>query len=252
MKYWLALIAALLGLALSPNATRAFDPAHAVHDSLLQRYVRDGWVDYGAMRGSAEALDAYLAALADARPESFPTDAHRIAFWINAYNACVLRGVLDRYPLESVREWRFLKGWTFFYQQRHQVARRSLSLDAIENEVLRERFGDPRIHFALVCASRSCPALSNRAFVGATLDDALEEAAWQFINDLSKNRLDRECGVLYLSKIFDWYREDFEAAAGGSLTRYVARYLSNTDVAYLKAHSVSIEFLDYDWRLNGQ
>jgi hypothetical protein len=124
----------------------------------------------------------------------------------------------------------------------------SVSLDDIENGTLRADFREPRIHFALVCASRSCPALRGEAYRAADLDRQLDEQARAFLADPTKNRFDPATNTLHLSSIFKWFRADFEAAAG-SLPAYVGGYLSDPRAA---APGVRIEFLDYDWSLNDQ
>src|SRR5262249_10247076 len=124
----------------------------------------------------------------------------------------------------------------------------TVSLDDIENGTLRADFREPRIHFALVCASRSCPMLRGEAYRATDLDRELDDQARVFLADSTKHRFDPATDTLYLSSIFKWFRADFEAAAG-SLPAYVTRYLNDPRVT---APGVRIEFLDYDWSLNDQ
>jgi len=230
-------------------SSAATEPAYSFDHSLLtavlQRWVKDARVDYEGLRSDAD-LNRYLAALAEAQPDALPQEQERLAFWINAYNACVLKGVVDHYPLDSVRSVK-----NFFTEPRWRVAGANYSLNQIENDVIRKRFAEPRIHFALVCAASSCPPLQDRAFAGATLEETLERVGRAFLQDPTKNRLDRQAGVLYLSAIFNWYRLDFEKHAG-SLQAFVRPYLSAEDAEYLAERSVLIQFLPYDWSLNKQ
>ena len=132
-----------------------------------------------------------------------------------------------------------------------QVGGRSYTLNDIEHGIIRYEFGDPRIHFALVCASVSCPILENRAFFPEMLEEQLDNATGNFINNPEKVRLDRENRVLYLSQIFEWYAEDFEDTHD-SVINFISEYLSETDAAFLKDEEVQIQYMQYDWRLNAQ
>ena len=133
---------------------------------------------------------------------------------------------------------------------RHPVAGEEITLWDLEHERIRP-LGEPRVHFALVCASRSCPALASSSYEPSSLEDQLEAAALGFVNDPARNRFDREKRVAKLSRIFDWYREDFEAT-DGSVERYIARYLDDPELADdLAAGRYTVEYADYDWSLNG-
>jgi hypothetical protein len=228
----------------------AVDHTHAAWTAILARWVDDGRVDYaGLERDGQPALTAYLATLSGACRADYDrwTPAQRIAFWVNAYNAFTIRLILDHYPIASIRKIGFLPGAAF---RERFIAMDGLkggpiSLDDIENGTLRSTFREPRIHFALVCASRSCPALRAEAYRGADLDRQLDDQARRFLNDPTKNRLDRPARILELSSIFKWFREDFERAAE-SLPAYVGRYLGG-DAAL---DTYTVRFLDYDWTLN--
>lgn len=217
----------------------ALDPQHAAWTSLLQRYVHAGEVDYTGLKKDEGALDAYLRQLASVKRDEFDAFGRgaQLAFRINAYNAYAVRLILDHHPVGSIREIGLLPG-AAFRSSFIPLLGESVSLNQIE-AALRE-MGEPRIHFAIVCASKSCPELRGEAYVGADLDRQLEDATQRFLRDRSKNRV--EGGTLYLSSIFKWYRDDFTRAAG-SLETYVAgRGLRGERV----------EFLDYDWSLNGK
>jgi len=166
------------------------------------------------------------------------------AFYINAYNACAIATVLDRYPTKSILD---IDG--AFKKVTHKVGGEMLTLDAIENKLREDK--DARIHFAIVCASKSCPPLAGRAYTAAGLSAELDRQGRAFVNDASRNSIDRQKGKVSLSKIFFWNRKEFERDGGGSLVKDVAKFLSDpTAAAWLASFASEPEFLEYDWSLN--
>ncbi len=240
-----------LAKPLSAQPDPRVETAYADYAALLSRYVRDGGVDYAQWKADdPPAWQRFVAWLESADPEGWPL-AERRAFWINAYNARVIAGVLARYPLDSVREVGFLGGRLggFFSRREHPVAGASRELDEIEREILlRDPLWDSRIHWSLTCASRSCPPLRSEPYRGAALERQLEFQAATFLNGPNGHRLDPEGRTIHLSRIFDWYRRDFERAAG-SVRAYAMRYLTGMALDGLRS-GWGIEFMDYDWRLN--
>lgn len=252
------LILAGLALALAPALGLAFDHAHPAWDALARKHVvlldggRASRVDYAGLARERAALKAYLEGLSAVTPERFDgwTRAQKMAFLINAYNAFTVEKILTRYPdLRSI--WDFGKFFgNPFKDEFFLLLGRRRSLDAIEHGMLRPQFRDPRLHYALNCASIGCPMLREEAYVGARLEAQLEEQARRFLSDRSRNRYDEARGRLELSRIFDWYAEDFEPRA-----RYFARYadlLADAPAARSRigAGSAPLEFLEYDWALN--
>lgn len=224
--------------------------SHDLFDQVLQKYVdSQGRVDYAGLKSDPGTLESYLDLLTVNAPSDKATFQTGLAFWINAYNALTIKGVLDHYPTTSVRKIRLFGG--FFSRIKFQVGERSYTLDNIEHDIIRYEYGDPRIHFALVCASLGCPILEKRVFVPETLEERLDNATAKFINNSEKVRLDRENRVLYLSKIFEWYAEDFEDTHD-SVINFIAEYLPETDAAFLKKEKVQLQYLEYDWSLNVQ
>ena len=219
--------------------------SHQAFDEVLQAHVKDGVVDYPAVARDVR-FAAYLDQLDRVDPNALPDRRHKLAFWINAYNAFAIKGILDGYsPLTTIGQWRYFIG------KQHRVGGESINLYDLEKKLLIPDFREPRIHFAIVCASQSCPRLRSRAFTAGRLNAQLEENASAFVNDPSKNRFDREGRTAHLSKIFDWFEEDF-LTHGGSLLGYVRRYVEDPElVADLATQPYRIEFLDYDWHLNG-
>jgi len=234
----------------------AFDHEHRVWTRLLEQYVKAGRVDYGGLRREARpALSAYLDVLSAVSRTCYAgwTREQRLAFWINSYNAYAVQLVLEHYPVRSIRAIGWLPGSAFRtkFIPMKDLAGGELSLDDVEHEHLRKEFGEPRIHFAIVCASVSCPPLRSEAYRAADLERQLDDQARRFLADPTKNRFDRKSRTLHLSPIFKWFREDFEQAAG-SLPAFVARYVDPATAAVVKEPGLPIEFLDYDWSLNGR
>jgi hypothetical protein len=229
-----------------------FDHEHAAWTAVLDQYVKDGTVDYrGLVDRGRPALDAYLSALSTgSSAESGWVRSERLAFWINAYNAYTIRLILDHFPLASIRSIGVLPLAAFRTRFIPLGAgRASISLNTIENDILAQ-FQDPRVHFSIVCASKSCPALRSEAYRASSIDQQLERDALAFVNDPSKNRWDASSRTLYLSSIFKWFRKDFERT-DETLPGFVGRYLRQPGGAALP-NGTRIVFLDYDWSLNGR
>ncbi len=243
--------AALIALAVEAGAAcTPVDHTHSAWTEILAGWVADGQVDYaGIEREQRAGLGAYLANLSGACAADYETWRReaRIAFWINAYNAFTVRLILDHYPVSSIRKigWLPLAAFRQRFIPMPGLRGGLVSLQEIENDILRAVFREPRIHFALVCAARSCPPLRREAYRERDLDAQLDEQTRTFLRDPSKNRVDRSRRTLELSAIFKWYRADFEEA-GGTVQTYVAPYLDGVvDVA-----GFALTFLEYDWSLN--
>lgn len=227
------------------------DIGYDLYDQLLQKHVKNGKVDYLALKTSPGELDEYLSWLANADPEQLDTAEERLAFWMNAYNAFVLKGVIDTLPekSEDIAGYSVKKIKGFFARRKFVVGGRYYSLDEIENNVLRPIFKDPRVHFSIVCASQSCPVLQGKAFRREDIHAQLEEATKRFLASKDRFKIDRENKIVYLSPIFRWFKEDF-GEAKGSIYDFIADYLEEEDKAFIKTGDFTIEYLDYDWGLN--
>ena len=207
--------------------------------------MHDGQVDYSAIQASSH-LDGYLGELNRIDPAKLPTRQHQLAFWINAYNAFAVKGILDHYsPMTLWGRYRYFIG------RDYQVGGASINLYDLERQVLIEQFHEPLMHFAIVCASASCPKLQPWAYQPEQLDRQLDQVAKAFINDSTRNRFDRKQKVASLSMIFQWFEKDFSDAAG-SVLAYIARYVDDPELAKeLAQPGYRIEFIEYDWSLNG-
>ncbi len=258
------LMACVAALAV-PAQAQAFDHGHAAWTAQLKKHVvvlRNGQasqVRYAGFAADRALLKAYLDALSAVGVTAFAsfTKAQQMAFLINAYNAFTVELILTRWPkLESIKDLGSLLSSPWKPKWVHLLGDK-LSLDDIEhgNLRVRGRYDDPRIHFALNCASIGCPMLREEAFVPERLETQLDEQALRFLSDRTRNRLGKD--KLELSKIFDWYGEDFRLGhrAIASLPGFMARYADQladapADRERVKSMKVEITFIDYDWKLN--
>jgi len=214
---------------------------HAPFDALLRANVAKGLVNYPGFQDSAP-FKAYVADLAKGVPLAAKAD--QLAYNINAYNAFAIQGILDGLSPSST-----LGRVRYFKLQDWPLNGRKISLYDLEHKVLRP-LGDPRIHFAIICASRSCPFLRPESYTAAALDAQLDDQARQFVNDPFRNRFDKATKTAHLSEIFKWFEEDFQGA--GSVQKYIARYVADADVAKdLAQDGYKVQYIDYDWNLNG-
>ncbi len=231
----------------------------APYANILSRYVdARGNVNYAMLKRNGGDLIRYNQILARTPQSTYNSwsNAEKIAFWINAYNALTLESIVKKYPVSSIKK---ISGvWN---RKKHQVLGKMLTLDDIEHNILRKQFNEPRIHMALVCASKGCPPLLNKPFTGSQLNAQLNGRAKAFVADPSKFRIDRKNGRVYLSSIFKWYGQDFEkkygtsAFAGSNKQKASLNFLSQytgRDAAYLKAGKYGVSYLNYDWSLNKQ
>ena len=249
-----AFAAAALLLAASRVVAENREPVdHAAYDALLHKYVTPAGVRYAAWHADAAdraALAAYLERMQGVAVSQLPDSpagrAEGLAYWLNLYNAATLHLVLEGYPLGSIKDLgSVLKSpWE---KDVVAVEGRKLTLNAIENDIVRKEFPEPRIHFALNCAAKSCPPLRAEAYLGERLDAQLADQTRRFLADGTTNGL-RPDGTLQLSRIFEWYGKDFEVAAG-SVVAFVRPYLPA--LAALPAGAKpKVKFVDYDWALN--
>jgi hypothetical protein len=239
---------AVLFAALVAAPAAAFD-GHGAWDTLLKKHVvvveggKASHVRYAGMAADRGALQGYLADLSSVSEREFEgwQRSEQIAFLVNAYNAFTVEKVLTRYPnLGSIRDFGRFFGNPFKDEFFTLLGRRA-SLDWIEHDTLRKRYREPRLHFALNCAAVSCPMLRAEAYAGARLEAQLEDQARRFLSDSSRNRY--RDGRLEVSRIFDWYGEDFEPRE-----QYFQRYAAVLGMP--PGASPRLQFLDYDWSLN--
>ena len=237
----------------SPEPVRTFD--YTSWSGLLSQVVTpDGKVDYQALAERRPVLDAFVGLLAtaspDSQPERFPTEEHALAYWINAYNAFVLHAVIEEYPIRSV--WKVRDG-QFFERARHDAGGARLSLNDIEHRILRGRFAEPRIHFAINCASNGCPPMRPEAYEPGGIRDTLRSATRQFLASEWNCRVDAALKRIYVSRLFRMYAEDFAGDADTTeeyrrgVLAFVAEHtgLRQDDLA-----DYEVVYNVYDWGLN--
>lgn len=211
------------------------------YSRLLSKYSTPAGVKYGAWKNNAadmQALQSVVDGIASANVAAMPKQ-EQLAFYVNAYNAWILHEALGKYPTNSVKDALF----TFFTAKRIKVAGQQTSFNQIEKETIRSRFKDPRVHFALNCASRSCPPLTPDAFRGEKLDSQFERLAKTFVNSDRGVALGADKKSVQLSKIFDWYKDDFKGEGG------VLAFINKRRQTPLPPDA-KIGYQDYDWSLN--
>jgi hypothetical protein len=244
--------------------------SHNDFETLLQTYVdTNGNVDYKSWHKSEEAvalLHSYLAAVSQFSPEQTPkrfaTRDAQLAYWLYGYNAYVIKSVLDNWPISSVTDVKapleVVKGLGFFYQLRFEFGKKRYSLLSVENEVIRKRYKDARIHFVLNCASESCPVIRPTLPAGEELQVLLATATTDFVSDPRNVSIDHANRKVILSTIFKWYRKDFLrdlTKRGRPAERGLIDYVASVAQEPLRSELNGIEdyevtFQDYDWALN--
>jgi hypothetical protein len=239
-----------------PNRPALAEVDHQPYDDLLRKYVDDhGLVAYGrwkATTGDAQALDEYLARLGCVDLRKPAPRAAQLAYWINVYNALTIKGIVREYPTNSIRNHTSrLGGYHIWKDLLLWVDGSHYSLEAIEHQVLRP-LGEPRIHFAIVCASKGCPPLANRAYTAADLDQQLTANARRFFAQPENFRADARSRTVYVSQLLKWYGTDFAVTPAEQL-RVLRPYLPSPEsLAWIDSSSPTVRSLDYDWGLNDQ
>lgn len=246
----IAVISTLLLLMISsPLSVGAMqDPVdHGIYGRLLKTHVIAGRVDYNGFKKDEAQLDTYLAALAAIDPDAL-AEPEQIAFYINAYNAWTIKLILSAWPdIDSIKDLGglFQSPWKKSFVK---LRGRIVTLDDIEHKILRPRYKDPRIHFAINCASISCPPLLNAPYTGSELDRQLEAVTTNFINDPNNNHITGD--TLHVSRIFKWFNEDFNGDVYGFFKRYARGVLKKQLDS--GGEDLNINYLHYDWGLNGK
>jgi hypothetical protein len=262
MKITRAIAALMTVMTLVPvtGLAKEFDKSYKAFDALLGKYVKSGKVDYAGLK-TEKSLGQFMEDVRALDKEEFKKwpEAERLVFWINLYNAATLDLVARNYPVKSIKnivsydsgqaDWKAgSTPWDIVFIR---IFKDKITLNNIEHKILRKEFKEPRIHFAIVCASIGCPPLRGEAFVASKIDKQLTEQARQFLADKSKNSFDGAAKKASVSKIFDWFSGDFEAEAG-SVQKFLAKYADPAFKNDLAADKFSISYTDYDWNLNKQ
>ena len=209
---------------------------HSLWSTALKEHVDEaGHVNYTKWKEDTTLLDDYITSLEENPPAEFWSRNDSLAYFINAYNAVTVKLILDHYPLKSIRK--LITPWRF---KRFELEREKISLNHIEHQILR-KMNEPRIHFAINCASASCPKLFNIAFYAHTMEEQLEEATTLFINDPLRNQLSKK--EMAISRIFQWFASDFGTKKERHV--FIRKYATQPIDKNAK-----VRFLNYDWQLN--
>lgn len=248
----------LLGWLMAARGAHAegFDQTHSAWTSVLAAYqTDDGRVRYKQLKAdvgtrSDHPLKVYLAAIEGVSKATFQSWGRedQMAFLINAYNAETVKVIIDHYPIESIKDVGSIFKSPWKKELFSLLSGEIKTLDGIEHDWLRPKFGDARVHAAVNCASISCPRLAPDAFTGATLNTRLDAMMHGWLADAKRNTYEPKTGALHLSKIFNWYGEDF-VKAYGSVAKTVERFGPEAAKEALRVKG-TIDFLDYDWTLN--
>ncbi len=229
---------------------------HSGWDKLLRKYVdKDGYVNYRSWHASSsdrQELTGYLNQLSRANPQATTSKDAKLAFWINAYNAVTIHGILREYPTSSIRNHTArLFGYNIWKDLQLYVGGRGYSLEAIEHQTLR-KMNEPRVHFAIVCASIGCPRLLSEAYTASKVQQQLESNAKDFFGRSQNFRYDGQGRRFYLSSIMKWFADDFGSGQTTQL-RTISKWLpSKAAQTAARAGQGSISYLDYNWNLNDQ
>jgi len=220
---------------------------HGIYGELLKKYVNNGKVDYAGFKSEETKLDQYLKQLEAVNSNNLSRE-EQFAFYANLYNAWTVKIILSRYPdVESIKDL----GSLFKSPWKKKIVRIDgavISLDNVEHDILRPRFKDPRVHFAINCAAISCPPLRNEPYQGHILNTQLDDSTRSFLNNPASYKLDGN--TLYVSKIFKWFAEDFNHDVLSFYLKYADDDLRQALEA--KRTSLNIKYLRYDWGLNSK
>lgn len=245
-----------------PQADVAAPWSDVDYSAALRTYVNaDGLVNYAALQANPQPLKNFVARLAALSPNTYAawSEAEKISFLINAYNALTLASIIEQQPLKSsIKD--ILGVWNF---KKHTVMGQSVTLDTIEHEMLRKEFQEPRIHAALVCAAISCPPLRQEPYTGDRLNEQLNDQTRKWLSSVHGLKIDRAQNRVSISSIFDWFGEDWQAqyAVEGTFVgsakeraalNFISNYVSPADKDYLAQGNYKLDYLNYDWSLNRQ
>ena len=241
---------AILIFLIHADYAEAFDHSYSLYDHVLNQYVHEGLVNYAELKANPQDLNNYLESVAEVPKDEFQkfNKEEQLAFLINLYNAQTLKLIIDNYPVKSIKNiGSFFKGpWD---QPVVRMLGQTITLNILENNIIRKNYNEPRIHFALVCAALSCPSLREEAYVPKRLNEQLDDQGRIFLSTPQKNRVDLKDHIVCLSPIFKWYAEDF-VKASGSVLAFVLSYFPAEVSNQISKEKFTIEYTEYNWALN--
>jgi len=243
-------------ISVNANASEKFN--YKLFDDLLNKYVEGDKVNYKGLIKEKDDLFKFTDQLAKISPDShkemFPLPNDKLTYWINAYNAYILETIVKDYPVKSIKDINFI-GVTIWLNK-NLLGGEKISFKSLEDDIIRERFKDPRIHFAINCASASCPPLINEAYLPEKLNEQIDRSTKKFVNNKYNFKVDENKKVIYISAIFDWYEDDFidwlkleyPKIKNPEILDYIKIYYNDT--IKTEWFEFDIEINDYDWSLN--
>jgi hypothetical protein len=213
----------------------------------LEKYVKSGFVDYKSWSKEHDGLDGFIESLKNAKLDSLSANQTK-ALLINAYNAGMIKSILENYPLESVSDIEP----NVFGQKSIDIGGKMYSLDDIENGFLR-KMGDNRIHFTIVCGSMGCPDLSSEIYRPQAIDEQLDSAGKRYLSQDKGMTIDKDSATVSVSMIFNWFGSDFGKTEAEQLVA-LSQYLDKEDAAFIRenADKIKVNYIDYNWSLNGE
>jgi hypothetical protein len=245
----LFLISAILSINISNIFAGSFDHNHKDYDQLLQSNVKNGLLNYKAIKERPKGLHSYLDSLAKVEESTFNkwSEKERLTYLINLYNAATIKLIVDNYPIKSIRDIN-KEGQGPWKLEVVHLFRKKITLDHLEHEIIRKNYNEPRIHFALVCAAIGCPKLPSQSFMSSKLEEQLASRTRLYLLDKDINFIDENNKTIYLSSIFTWFAEDFNKTHG-SILEFVKEYLPAEEANKVNS-DYSLKFTEYDWTLN--
>ncbi len=245
-------------VSISSHSALAYDHTYKSYDEILKQVVAvkgtQSFVDYTQLKSDTSKLDEFTDGIEYIGKDEFDSWSReqQMAFLINAYNAFTIKLILTKYPVDSIKAYGGLFVNSPWEKEFFTLFGKKSTLNHIEHDLLRKLYKESRLHFVLVCASRSCPPLITEAYVAGKLEQQFTDATTNFMRDTERNRFNAEKNKIEISKIFKWYKKDFKSSAG-SVNAFVAPFMTDdVEVRTLIANKeTKIHYLDYDWSLNG-
>jgi len=243
--YLRAILFSLLLLTVNADPSASFDRTYTLYGNVLSHYVKDGLVNYTALKSDPGGLRSFLESTEHVTKQEFESwpGEEQLAFLINVYNARTLELVIDNYPVKSIKDIGS-GGKGPWDQPVVKIFGETITLNELENGMIRKHYKEPRVHFSLVCAAMGCPLLLDKPYTGSNLNVQLDAQTRKFLSDTRKNSFDEKNKTLRISPIFEWYAADFTAQAG-SVAGFLKNYYSG-----LPTSGYIITYTDYDWSLN--
>ncbi len=234
----------------------AFDQSHKLFSEVLASFVKDGKVNYKGLKNDPGKLQEYINQVSSVSEKTLNSWSknQKLAYWINAYNAFTLKIIIDYYPIKSIKK---IKGGKVWDRVKFKAGGNNQTLNDIEHKRLRAELKEPLIHFAINCASIGCPVLSNEAYKAENLYEHMKRSAEELLKNRDQFRIDYQAEKIYFSKIFKWFRDDFDKfkevssyKKNNGIVSFATKYLPKARADFIKNNKLDVKFLHYDWNLN--